>query len=241
MVDLFDKEGLSFIFRWLHVLVGIAWIGLLYYFNFVQVPSFATMGAPARMETIEKLATRALWWFRWAAMATAITGLLIIGALGDDYDFDGAPGASILTGMLLGLVMLGNVWSVIWPQQRTVIASAVSVNAGGQALPEAADAGRRALLASRQNAMFSIPLVWFMVATSHWAPIAYDDFEGGKAFVYWILVIAIIAVLELKALGVIGGTAPSQLTWPYESVPNVLISGFVLWLVFLLIWQVLFG
>ena len=73
-----SRNGGAFVSRWLHVIVGITWIGLLYYFNFVQVPAFAEMEAAARNNAIDKLASRALWWFRWAAVATVVTGLLIL-------------------------------------------------------------------------------------------------------------------------------------------------------------------
>ena len=79
VLDIFSRGGYAFISRYLHVVVGITWIGLLYYFNFVQVPAFAEMEAAARNNAIDKLASRALWWFRWAAVATVVTGLLILG------------------------------------------------------------------------------------------------------------------------------------------------------------------
>ena len=133
-VQLFERFGFSGALRWLHVLFGIAWIGLLYYFNFVQVPSFAEMSAAARNEAITKLATRALWWFRWAALGTAIFGILITGATQDYYKdfFSRANGASIFLGMIIALTMLYNVWMVIWPNQRIVIANAANVLAGGR-------------------------------------------------------------------------------------------------------------
>ena len=84
-VELFTRYGFTSALRWLHVLFGITWIGLLYYFNFVQVPSFAQLSPAARNEAIQKLASRALWWFRWAAVGTAIFGLLISGATEDYY------------------------------------------------------------------------------------------------------------------------------------------------------------
>jgi uncharacterized membrane protein len=237
--DIFDKVGLDVMARWLHIVAGITWIGLLYYFNLVQVPSFANFGAPARLEAIEKLASRALWWFRWAAVGTLVTGLLIIAILGDDYPTDGGPWASILTGMLLAVVMFGNVWLVIWPNQKLIIANAVNVQAGGAANPDLAAITRKAALASRQNVFFSVPMIWFMTFTTHFAPYA-DDVEGGKLVVYWILTLAIVAVLELNALGIIGGTGPGPLKWPYETVRNVLISAWALWAVFLVIWIILF-
>src|SRR5215467_3861090 len=77
-LDIFSRGGYAYLSRWLHVVVGITWIGLLYYFNFVQVPAFAEMEAAARNNAIDKLASRALWWFRWAAVATVATGILIL-------------------------------------------------------------------------------------------------------------------------------------------------------------------
>ena len=114
----FSRAGLGqFGFRWLHILVGIMWIGLLYYFNFVQVPAFAAFGdeGKARNIAIDKVARKALWWFRWAAVMTFATGILITLAT-DNYFSDGfgksARGLSISLGMLLGIVMLCNVWAV---------------------------------------------------------------------------------------------------------------------------------
>src|SRR6185295_1151190 len=121
-----DRAGLAFTSRWLHILVGITWIGLLYYFNLVQVPAFAAMSAGSRTEAIEILAKRALWWFRWAAVATVLTGLMIMGFTKDYFDnFGKSPnGLSISTGVLIALIMFVNVWGIIWRNQKIVIASA---------------------------------------------------------------------------------------------------------------------
>ena len=147
----------SFGFRWLHILVGIMWIGLLYYFNFVQVPAFAAFGdeARARNIAIDKVARKALWWFRWAAVVTFVTGILITVVTKDYYvDFGKQPGGiAIATGMLLGIIMMLNVWGVIWRNQKVVLANAANVLAGGEADPNAAAAGRKAVMASRQNAI----------------------------------------------------------------------------------------
>ncbi len=166
-LELLSRDGFAFSFRWLHIIVGITWIGLLYYFNLVQVPAFAQMSAPARMEAIEILAKRALWWFRWAAVATVLTGILILGATKDYFtDFGKSQrGVSISTGILIALIMFVNVWGIIWRNQKTVIASAAQVRAGGEALPEAAAAGRAAGMASRQNVLFSFTMIWFMTFT----------------------------------------------------------------------------
>jgi len=246
-LELLDRAGLAFTSRWLHIVVGIAWIGLLYYFNLVQVPAFAEMSASSRTEAIEVLAKRALWLFRWAAVATVLTGLLIMGFT-KDYFSDNfgqrANGISISTGVLIALIMFVNVWGVIWRNQKVVIASAAQVRAGGEPLPEAAAAGRRAGMASRQNVFFSFTMIWFMTFTTHYSGF-YDTSSGSDRAIYWIITVIILAVLELNALGIIGGgfkpAKESPFNWPYETVRNVLISGFVLWAIFWLMWEILFA
>jgi uncharacterized membrane protein len=243
-LELFDRFGFAGALRWLHVLFGIAWIGLLYYFNFVQVPAFAEMSVSARNEALTKLATRALWWFRWAALGTAIFGILIAGAVQDYFDgfFSQARGASIFVGMVLALTMLYNVWMVIWPNQKIVIANAANVLAGGQPDPGAAAAGRRAFLASRQNVLFSIPMLWFMVATSHFylgETFTAGDPGSGKVWTFIIIALVIWAVLEANALGFIGGTAPGPTKQIYDTVRNVIISGFVLWAILWLLSEII--
>ena len=238
-LELFTRFGFAGAFRWLHVLFGIAWIGLLYYFNFVQVPAFAELSAGARNEAITKLATRALWWFRWAALATAIFGLLIIAATSDYFSRDNASKTSILIGMLFALTMLYNVWMVIWPNQKIVIANAANVLAGGQADPNSAAAARKAFLASRQNVIFSVPMLWFMVATAHFYAGPFGNPGAGKAWGFAVIAIVIWAALEANALGYIGGTAPSQTKVIYEPVQNVMITAFVLWAVLWLLSEAL--
>lgn len=228
-LDMFSKGGWAYLSRWGHVLVGITWIGLLYYFNFVQVPSFAEMDAAARNNAIDKLASRALWWFRWAALATVVTGLMILYFQEqlDDMDyFKSLPGISIATGILLALTMFVNVWAVIWRNQKVVIANARNVQAGGEPDPNAAALGRKALMASRQNAIFSLPMLIFMVGTSHFP---YDQLftTGSKRAIYWIITIVIWGVLEAAALGVFG-TKAGGFNVIYDDHKNALITGFVL-------------
>jgi uncharacterized membrane protein len=236
------------VWRWLHIVVGVAWIGLLYYFNFVQVPSFLAFGdeAKSRNLAVDKLARRALWWFRWAAVATVVTGILITIFTKDYFSNDFGKrmsGLAISTGMLLGIVMFVNVWGVIWRNQKVVLANAANVLAGGQADPEAPNANRRALMASRQNAMFSVSMIWFMTVTTHLAPFYNDGAlaSSGKNAAYWIIVLVVIGVLELSALGIIGGSAAGNITnWFYDSVRNVLIGAFGLWLFFVVLWEIIF-
>ena len=227
-LDIFSKSGFAFLSRWSHVVVGITWIGLLYYFNFVQVPAFAEMEGAARNNAIDKLASRALWWFRWAAVATVVSGLLILGfqeQLNKMEYFKSAPGMAIAVGILLALTMFVNVWGVIWRNQKTVIANARNVQAGGEADPAAADAGRRALLASRQNTIFSLPMLVFMVGTSHF-PYDAPNVTGSHRAIYWLIMLAVWIVLELNALGVIGGLKPGGTNIIYDTHKNTLIAGF---------------
>ena len=129
-------EVLHFFLRWVHFLAGITWIGILYYFNFVQTPFFAETEAPVRTGAIQKLVPRALWWFRWGAMVTFLAGLLMylirLHQMGGEAFFGSQYGITITLGGLLGTIMFLNVWLVIWPNQQIVIASANLAAQGGQ-------------------------------------------------------------------------------------------------------------
>ena len=156
-----DMIVVDFLARWSHILFGITWIGLLYYFNFVQTEYFKEADDSARVDAFSKLVPRALWYFRWAALLTFLTGLVMLGYRGS------ASTADIIVGSVLGTLMLLNVWGIIWRNQKIVIASNQAVAAGGEADPAAAEAAPKAALASRTNTLFSIPMLWFMVASAH--------------------------------------------------------------------------
>ncbi len=145
----------EFILRWLHFLSGITWIGMLYYFNFVQTPFFKSTDATVRSGMIRGLVPSALWWFRWGAMFTFLSGLAMIMMKSHGGEAMGSAYMTlILTGGTMGTLMWFNVWFIIWPAQRVVIASAEQVAAGGEAIPEAAARGGRAGMASRTNTLF---------------------------------------------------------------------------------------
>jgi uncharacterized membrane protein len=159
---------------WLHVLAGITWIGLLYYFNFVQVPALAAaasdQGGPGGAGISKYVAPRALLWFRWSAVATWLSGALFLlhrgqlddaltlGLMGDGVN---AYAQTIGIGAWLGTIMLFNVWVLIWPNQKKVLGLV-------EASPEEIAKGKRvALLASRTNTMLSIPMIMSMVGAGH--------------------------------------------------------------------------
>ncbi|HEX7409919.1 MAG TPA: urate hydroxylase PuuD [Candidatus Binatia bacterium] len=219
------------ILRWLHFLFGIAWIGLLYYFNFVQVPFFAETDAATKNAVTQKLVPRALWWFRWGGMGTFIVGLMILlnnWSVARSGFIPSSYGAAILTGGILGTIMFLNVWLVIWPNQKVVIASAVAVAGGGQADPAVGPAGRRAFLTSRTNTMFSVPMLFFMGAARHYPH--FSQSRGGV--VAWVVLCGgIVAFLEYNAL--VGTQGPMKK--PLETISGVIRAGIVLTLVLFLI------
>ncbi|MEP7048181.1 MAG: urate hydroxylase PuuD [Ilumatobacteraceae bacterium] len=243
----FSRAALgSFGFRWLHILAGITWIGLLYYFNFVQVPAFAAYGdeGRARNIAIDKVARKALWWFRWAALSTFVTGILITIVTKDYFANDfgkQAGGVAISTGMLLGTIMMLNVWGVIWRNQKVVLANAANLVAGGEADPAAAAAGRKAFMASRQNTVFSVTMLFFMVFKSH-SPISGEMLSSGHMGAYWAIAIIIIVVMEVNCLGMLPWkTTPNKgLNMMYDGpgVRNLLISSFGMWVVFLILSEI---
>ncbi|MBI2198564.1 MAG: urate hydroxylase PuuD [Candidatus Rokubacteria bacterium] len=224
---LISGDGVMFLLRWIHFLSGITWIGLLYYFNFVQVPFVGETQPAERGALVSKLVPRALWWFRWGAMFTFLSGwLIILDRMGRGGFFAGSYGWAILLGGLLGSIMWANVWFVIWPKQKIVIQNALDTGAGKPANPAAAPAGARAGLASRTNTLFSIPMLFFMGAASHLTlPVP----RSGAAF--WIVALIIMAVVEINALAGKPGTATTKML---ATVKGTLWAGFILAAVFYL-------
>lgn len=248
-LEIITRLGGSFASRWLHVIVGITWIGLLYYFNVVQTPAFAELDADARSKAMDKITWRALWWFRWSAAATVATGILILafGTDGTESNFTSADfwrsseeGIAIATGILLAVTMFANVWMVIWPKQQIVIGNARNVLAGGQADPNAAAAARRGALASRMNTIFSIPMLLFMVGAPHFFNLRYDTSSSGHRAIYWVITAVVWLALELNALGVIGGTAANWTKKIYETHINAIITGFALAVGWYALWEIVF-
>jgi uncharacterized membrane protein len=246
-MEIFSRVGGQGAFTIAHVIVAIMWMGLLWFFNFVQTPAYAEMEASSRNDAFDKLTWRALWWFRWSAAATVLFGLLIIGiapkgTFGKDFWIHTPQGPTLAIGILFGLTMFLNVWLVIWPNQQIVIANARTLKAGGEANPAAAAAARAGAMASRQNTIFSLPLLVFMVGASHFYNVG-TSFGGaissGKATFYLLLGIVVLAVLELNALGKISGRGNTGLNVIYETHKNAMYTGFGLIAVFYILAEIM--
>jgi len=163
-----EYEYWAFFFRWLHVLSGIMWIGLLWYFNFVQAPTMPKIPDDLKPAVGKYIAPEALFWFRWAALSTVATGLILaylndyIGqALALGLTDNVSKHATIGFGMWIGVIMAANVWFIIWPKQQIALGL---VEAEADAKPAAA---RMAMLASRTNTMLSIPMMYSMVSAQN--------------------------------------------------------------------------
>jgi len=176
---------IDFLFRWAHVLFGVAWIGILYYFNFIQGEYFKEATADAKSDATKKLAPRALWWFRWAAMLTFLTGLYLLASLGAGIN------QYITLGALMGIIMFLNVWLIIWPNQKVVC---------GIVEGDTATAGPKALLASRTNTLFSLPMLWGMLGSKHGA-YSMAGMQGvGLVDLGFLIPVILVIVLELNAI-----------------------------------------
>jgi len=236
--------GLYFISKYGHVLFGIAWIGLLYFFNVVQVPAFAEMNPDARGEALRKVTWRALWWFRWAAAATFVTGVIMLGIGGSDFKMTSGRGAAIYMGALLATTMFVNVWGIIWRAQKVNIGNSVSLAEGGPGIPGAADAAKKAARASRVNTFFSIPMLFLMLFAAHYS-FNYGDFgslSGGKVFGAWIVLLVVWAFAEASALGFIGGLDSPFNKLVFDDHRNTIYAGLIYLLIILVIgWELIIG
>ncbi len=166
----FDHAFGAFIMRWLHVISGVMWIGLLWYFNFVQIPNMGNIPDEQKPAISKVIAPEALWWFRWGAMATIVTGIILAamnGYLLDAYTLGAANGfaveknIAIGIGMWLGTIMWFNVWFVIWPNQKIALGI---VDADADAKAKAAATAKAF---SRTNTLLSIPMLFAMVSAQN--------------------------------------------------------------------------
>jgi uncharacterized membrane protein len=211
---LLSLEGFLFLLRWVHFMAGITWIGMLYYLNFAQTPFFATeLGGTARSPMMRGLVPNVLWWFRWGAMFTFLTGWAIV--LTRLYEHTGSAPyyVLILTGGTLGTFMWANVWFVIMPRQYVIMANAENVAAGKPADPNAAAVAPVAGRTSRTNVLFSIPMLFFMGAASH-LPLVHSDTPNYHVFYGLALLLTILVEANIffgnattqKPLATVSGT-----------------------------------
>jgi len=222
--------GIEVLLRWMHVLAGVTWIGVLYYFNFIQTPFFGSeLGGQAKGAMTRGLVPNALWWFRWGAMFTFLTGWTIVLYRWQHLGIPLTDGymTKILTGGLMGTLMWYNVWFVIWPAQQVVIKNAEQVAGGGEPIPEAAARGGKAGMASRTNTLFSIPMLFFMISAANLPGLA----AGNNDLMYWICALVVIGAVEVN--GLIGPGAASQKM--LTTVSGTIHGGLALWLVLYLI------
>ncbi|MBT5333956.1 urate hydroxylase PuuD [bacterium] len=204
-----DAAIIDYLARYAHFLFGITWIGLLYYFNFVQTEYFKEAEPNARVDAFSKLAPRALWWFRWGAMGTFITGVILLG-----YRHTGLT-SDITIGATLGTLMFLNVWLIIWPNQKIIVESNQGVAQGNEPDPAAAAAAPKAGLASRTNTLFSLPMLWFMGSSAHLS-------SGGIASNANAIIACLVIIAALQVNAIVGKQGP------LTTVRGVIVSGLVL-------------
>ncbi|AVQ13692.1 MULTISPECIES: urate hydroxylase PuuD [Leptospira] len=230
-IALFTNQGLYFIFKWIHFLAGVAWIGLLWYINFVQGSFFAETDADTKKKATQQLVPKVLWWFRWGAMFTFLSGwTMIIHLIVNGATLSaGQLLAVILGGGLLGTLMWFNVWFVIWPAQKVVIAAAK-----GETTENPAPRAARGLLASRTNTLLSIPMLFLMGAARN-LPISFE-ITSAQAHTFLGAILVILAIVETNALT---ATPESATFKPIKTVKGVITSGFVLSLIIYILLEVL--
>ena len=193
-------------FRAFHILFGIAWIGLLYYFNFIQGEYVKVADPDAKADVFKKLAPNALWWFRWAALFTFLTGVILL------HQISVRIGTEIILGATMGTLMMLNVWGIIWRNQKIVL---------GMKEGDAAAAGAKAGLASRTNTLFSVPMLMYMVYSAHG-----QDPTGLIIHPEWSstsLIVGLAIIFAIEANAIWGKMLPA-----IASVRAVIISSFVL-------------
>ena len=159
-INFFDQGWWAFVFRWLHVMVGVMWIGLLWYFNFVQIPSMPKISDEHKPAISKVIAPEALFWFRYSALLTVLTGLAVawLNGYGHDALLLRNGYLAIGLGMWLAIIMAINVWFIIWPNQKRAL-GIVNVDANVKA-----KSAKLAMLTSRTNTLLSIPMLYLMVA-----------------------------------------------------------------------------
>jgi len=216
MLALFSYGGALFLFRWLHFLGGITWIGMLYYLNFAHGAFMAKADAPTKSQVMQNLFPTVMWYFRWGAMLTFLSGWAYLGM--NHVNFHSSYGVTILTGATLGSVMWFNVWFLIWPAQKINIAVAAGQTQAPADLPAKL---ARAGVCSRTNVLFSIPLLFLMGAASH---LGIQVAETANLMILAVILGVIILALEFNAI--------KGKTGPLTTVKGVIHCGIALTIIF---------
>lgn len=220
LINLFSMENVLFLLRYTHIIAGITWIGVLWYINFIQGPFMASAEAVAQSEAKKKLFPNVMWYFRWGAMLTWLSGAALITGFAHAYGgveyLHGQRFAHIYPGFIFATVMFLNVWLVIWPRQKKIIAAA-----NGEKVEVTPAMVRRGFLASRTNTLLSVPMLFFMAAAVH---LKANVFIKENVHMWFGISTLVVLLIELNALFASNGIT----TKPIEKVRGVIISGFAL-------------
>jgi uncharacterized membrane protein len=227
-ISAFSDHG-AFLFRYFHIIGGVAWIGVLWYINFIQGGYVGGLDAAGQTTAKQKLFPKVMWYFRYGALLTFITGLALIALKGFGpgkvapvgTDVWNAWFAKIYPGFMFATIMFLNVWLVIWPRQKKIIAAA-----NGTAIDGVPKLARRGFLASRTNTLLSIPMLFFMASAVH-LPIVMVS--AAKLQLWIIIVSGVLLLIEANALFTTNDPAAKPATFkPLESIKGVIHMGFLL-------------
>jgi len=227
-ISAFSDHG-AFLFRYFHIIGGVLWIGVLWYINFIQGPYVNSIEAAMQTAAKQKLFPKVMWYFRWGAMLTFLTGLGLIGLKGFDpmspYKLGteqwNAWFAKIYPGFMFATIMFLNVWFVIWPRMKKVIAAA-----NGEKIDGVPAMARRGFLASRTNTLLSVPMLFFMAAAQN---LTLSGVSAAKLQLWIIVTTVVFLLIEANALLVSNDPAKKPATFkPLESVKGVIHMGLLL-------------
>lgn len=227
-ISAFSDHG-AFLFRYFHIVGGVAWIGVLWYINFIQGGYVGGLDAAGQTTAKQKLFPKVMWYFRYGALLTFLTGVALIGLKGFDPKVALPVGseqwnawfAKIYPGFMFATIMFINVWFVIWPRQKKVIAAA-----NGEKIDGVPAMARRGFIASRTNTLLSVPMLFFMAAAQN---LTLNTVSADKLQLWIIIVTAVLLLIEATALLASNDPAAKPATVkPVETVKGVIHMGFIL-------------
>lgn len=227
-ISAFSDHG-AFLFRYFHIIGGVLWIGVLWYINFIQGPYVNSIEAAMQTAAKQKLFPKVMWYFRYGALITFVTGLALIGLKGFDPKIALPVGsepwnawfAKIYPGFMFATIMFLNVWFVIWPRNKKIIAAA-----NGEKIDGVPAMARRGFLASRTNTLLSVPMLFFMAAAQN---LTLNGVSAAKLQLWIIITTAVLLLIEANALLVSNDPAKKPATFkPFESVKGVIHMGLLL-------------